>query len=80
MNAEQARTVIMEAMARVAPEIDPEGIVDDRDLTRQLDLDSMDYLHWMLEINRVTGIEIPERDYDRFMTISDATRYLVAGR
>ena len=59
MNADQARTVILEAMVRVAPEADPAALDDDRDLTTQLDLDSMDYLHWMLEINRATGIEIP---------------------
>ena len=78
MNVTEARTVIIAAMTRVAPEIDPATIDDDLDLTRQLDLDSMDYLQWMLEINRTTGIEIPERDYDSFMTVADATRYLVA--
>lgn len=80
MNSEQARTVIIEAMKHVAPEIDPATVDDGLDLTRQLDLDSMDYLQWMLEINRTTGIEIPERDYGEFMTLADATRYLAAAR
>jgi acyl carrier protein len=78
MNRDQAHTVIVDAMSRVAPEIDPADIGEHAELTEQLDLDSMDYLNWMLEIHRMTGIDIPERDYPRLMTIADATTYLVA--
>ncbi len=78
MNREQARQVIIEALAEVAPEVDPTGIAADVDFTEQLDLDSMDYLNWLIEIHHATGIEIPERDYSQLMTMTDATGYLVA--
>lgn len=78
MNRDQARRTIMTALADVAPEVDAAGIDPETDLTEQLDLDSMDYLNWLLEIHRTTGIDIPERDYNRLMTIAAATEYLVA--
>lgn len=48
------------------------------DLTEQLDLDSMDYLTWMLAINKATDIEIPQRDVSRLLPIQGAAEYLVA--
>ena len=77
MTAEQARRAIFEVLGEVAPEVDPGSVDDDVDLTEQLDLDSMDYLNWMIGISEVTGIDIPQRDVARFLTIRGAIGYLV---
>lgn len=77
-SVEQAKEIIFTALGEVAPEVDPRSIDHAVDLTEQLDLDSMDYLNWMLGINAQTGIEIPERDYSKFMTIDGAAAYLLA--
>jgi len=47
------------ALTEVAPETDPGAIDPDRDLTEQLDIDSMDFLNVIVAINEQTGIEIP---------------------
>ena len=78
MNSDQARMTIRATLESIAPEADFTRVDDEFDLTEQLDLDSMDYLNWMLEIYRQTGIDIPQRDYSRMLTVADATRYLVA--
>ena len=80
MKPNEALGVILSVLADVAPEVDVEDIDAGVDLTEQLDLDSMDYLNWMLGINRETGIEIPERDYPKFMTLNGAVDYLVGAR
>ncbi len=80
MKPNEALGVILSVLADVAPEVDAEEIDAGVDLTEQLDLDSMDYLNWMLGINRETGIEIPERDYPKFMTLNGAVDYLVGAR
>ena len=80
MKPKEALGVILSVLADVAPEVDVEDIDAGVDLTEQLDLDSMDYLNWMLGINRETGIEIPERDYPKFMTLNGAVDYLVGAR
>ncbi|HLF42554.1 MAG TPA: acyl carrier protein [Acidimicrobiia bacterium] len=77
MNKEEARQTIFEVLGEIAPEVDPATVDDSSDLTEQLDLDSMDYLNWMLGINQVTGVEIPQRDVSRFLTIDGAVEYLV---
>lgn len=78
MNTDQAHEIIVAALGEVAPEVDATGIDPEVDLTVQLDLDSMDYLNWLLEIHRATGIDIPERDYGQMMTVADAARYVAA--
>jgi len=77
MNQESARQTIFEVLGEIAPEVDPATVDDSLDLTEQLDLDSMDYLNWMLGINQATGVEIPQRDVSRFLTIAGAVDYLV---
>ncbi|MDH3249385.1 MAG: phosphopantetheine-binding protein [Acidimicrobiia bacterium] len=68
--------VIYDVLADIAPEVDASEIDMSVDLTEQLDLDSMDYLHWLVGINAATGIEIPDRDASHFMTIDGAAKYL----
>jgi acyl carrier protein len=77
MNIDEAKSLIFEVLADIAPEVDAKQVDPSMDLTDQLDLDSMDYLAWMLGINHATGIEIPQRDVSKFLTIDDAARYLV---
>ncbi len=78
MNNAQAREVIFQVLGEIAPEVDPSTVDDTIDLTEQLDLDSMDYLNWMLGINAATGIDIPQRDVSQFLTIDGAVGYLVS--
>ncbi|HEY4607413.1 MAG TPA: phosphopantetheine-binding protein [Acidimicrobiia bacterium] len=77
MSPEQARKVIFEVLGDIAPEVDESSVDDDLDLTEQLDLDSMDYLNWMVGINEMTDVDIPQRDISKFLTIAGAVAYLV---
>jgi acyl carrier protein len=78
MNTDQAKAIIFRVLEDIAPEVDPSTVDHEVDLTDQLDLDSMDYLNWMLAINKTTGIDIPQRDVSKFITIDGAADYLVA--
>ena len=78
MTREQARELIFDALADIAPEVDRDGVDDNVDLTEQLDLDSMDYLTWMIAISEETGLDIPQTDVSRFLTVHGAVSYLVA--
>jgi acyl carrier protein len=77
MNRQQARQLIFDALADIAPEVDRDEVEDTIDLTEQLDLDSMDYLTWMIAISEETGLEIPQRDVSKFLTVDGAVGYLV---
>jgi acyl carrier protein len=78
MNREQARDLIFDALADIAPEVDRLQVDDDVDLTEQLDLDSMDYLTWMIAISQDAGLDIPQADVSAFLTVDGAVNYLVA--
>lgn len=77
MNTQEAKQVIFQVLSDIAPEVDPGQVDHTLDLTEQLDLDSMDYLNWMLGINQASGIDIPQRDVSEFLTIEGAAAYLV---
>ncbi len=70
--------VVVDALTEVAPDIDPSTIDPHAELVEQLDIDSMDFLNVIVAIHEQTGIEIPERDYPRLSTLSDAVAYLDA--
>ena len=80
MNEQDMREVVIRALTEIAPDIDPAAIDADRDLAEQLDIDSMDFLNIVVLIHERTGIEIPERDYPKLSTLSDAVAYLAAAQ
>lgn len=77
MNAAEAKTTIFGVLEQIAPEVDAAQVDHGVELDEQLDLDSMDFLNWMIGISRETGIDIPQRDAKLFITIDGAAAYLV---
>jgi acyl carrier protein len=76
MTDDRLKTVLLEALASVAPEIDPGSVDPARDLRDQLDLDSMDFLNFMIAVHERLGVDIPEADYPQLSTLDAAIRYL----
>jgi len=71
-------TMILGAIADVAPELEPElaDLDHDVDFWTELQLDSMDHLSVMTRLATQTGRDIPERDYPRLTTINELRKYL----
>jgi acyl carrier protein len=78
MTADALRSVIVGALTRIAPEIDPAAIRSGVGFRDQLDLDSMDFLNFVLALHEKLGVEIPEADYPRLYTLDGAIAYLAA--
>ena len=78
MNVQDVKAGILSVLASVAPELEPELLVPDRPLRRQVDLDSMDWLNFLVGLHQTFGVDIPEVDYVRLVTLDDIERYLVA--
>jgi acyl carrier protein len=72
----QARSMICAILREIAPETDPEGLAGGEDLREALDLDSMDFMNFMVALHERTGIDIPEADYPQLRTLSGAIAYL----
>jgi acyl carrier protein len=46
----------------------------------QLDLDSMDFLNFLIAVHEATGVDIPEADYPKLRTLNDLATYLLAAK
>jgi len=70
------RAAVLETLQRVAPEISPDEIMPARPLRDQVDLDSMDWLNFLVGLHERLGVEIPEADYRKLVTLDDLVAYL----
>jgi acyl carrier protein len=78
MNREQIRQTVLEVLGQIAPEAELSTLAPDVALRDQLDIDSMDFLNFLIALNRQLQIEIPERDYGQLSTLEACVEYLIA--
>lgn len=76
MSDEEIKTMVLKEIKKIAPEADLDQIDPDTDLREQIDLDSMDILNLAIAIHERTGIDIPEADYPKMVTLAGAIEYL----
>jgi acyl carrier protein len=74
MNAEEIRTVVLAELKRIAPEL--EDVQPAKPLRDQVDLDSMDWLNFLVALHERLKIEIPEADYRKLGTLDQIVEYL----
>ena len=70
--------IMRDALHQVAPEADLGEVAPDEEMAVALDLDSMDFLNFMIGLHERTGVEIPELDYPQLATVEMCASYLVA--
>ncbi|AKK27318.1 acyl carrier protein [Mycobacterium sp. EPa45] len=70
------RAEILAVLTTIAPEVDADDISDDMLLRDQVDLDSMDWLNFLIGIHKRLQVEIPEADYQSLRTLSDLVDYV----
>lgn len=73
---EQIRAAVLAIVKRLAPEVDPAHIAPDQPLRTQIDLDSMDWLNVLASIHEKLGVNIPETDYGKVVTLDGIVAYL----
>ena len=74
------RTIVCDALQRIAPEVTPGDLKPDAPLRDQVDLDSMDWLNFLVALHRRLGVDIPESEYARLVTLDDLVAYLASKR
>lgn len=77
MTREQLSATILEALGEIAPEAVSSEIDPRLNLREQLDLDSMDFLNFVIALHKKLGVSIPETDYSRLATLDGAIDYLL---
>jgi acyl carrier protein len=72
------RTIVQEELGNIAPEMDVGTINPSADLREALDIDSMDFLNFVTAMHHRLGVDVPEIDYPKLVTLDGAVAYLEA--
>ena len=78
MDEQTIRHTIFATLRAIAPEVTPEEIATDQPLREQVDLDSMDFLNFLIGLHKKLGVDIPESDYAKLATLDALVSYLKA--
>ena len=76
MTAADIKATILDGLARIAPESDPAELSPDDQIRRTLDIDSYDFLNFLIGLHEKLGVEIPEADYGKLKTLNEMVAYL----
>ena len=80
MSDQSIQAVVKEELENIAPDVDIEAVDPSADLREALDIDSMDFLNFVTAVHRRLGVDIPEKDYPKLITLEAAIQYLEAKR
>lgn len=78
MTEAEIKAIIVAGLRRIAPESDPASLRPDQNIRAALDIDSFDFLSLLIALHDKTGVEIPEADYGKLVTLDGMVRYLAA--
>jgi acyl carrier protein len=76
MTRDEIRDAVIKALINIAPEIDPQDLQADTVLRQEFDLDSMDFLNFVIGLHETLGVDVPESDYVKLATMQGAVQYL----
>ena len=76
MSGIDIRKVVQEELNSIAPEADMASVDPAADLREALDIDSMDFLNFITAIHHRLGVDIPEIDYPKLVTLNGAIKYI----
>jgi acyl carrier protein len=70
--------IVLQALSNVAPEVDVESIDPGKDLRDQIDIDSVDFLNFVIGIHKELGVEIADADVPKLATLNSCVAYLLS--
>lgn len=76
IDRETLSNTVVSLLRAIAPELEPDALNPARPLRGQVDLDSMDWLNFLVSLHERFGVTIPEADYARLVSLNDVLDYL----
>jgi acyl carrier protein len=75
MNRDELRHAIVETLSGIAPEIDAAALEPAKPLRDQVDLDSADWLNFLVALHAKIGVDIPDAEAARLTTLDRLVDY-----
>jgi acyl carrier protein len=72
------RQAVLDTLHRLAPEVIPGDLKHALPLRDQVDLGSMDWMNFLGALEESLGVDIPESDHAKLVTLDDLVAYLQA--
>jgi acyl carrier protein len=76
MTNAEIKAAILDGLAQIAPESDPAELSPNENIRRALDIDSFDFLNFLIGLHEKLGVDIPEADYGKLNTLDEMIAYL----
>lgn len=78
MTPQAIRDAVLHILGTIAPEADLEHLQPDVGFREQLDIDSMDFLNFVIGLHKQLHVDIPEKDYPKLTTLRGCIDYLAS--
>ena len=76
MATETLEESIYAALGEITPGLDPRALDPRIALRDQIEMDSVDFLRFVLDLERRRGVRVPDLDYPRLASIAGCAAYL----
>jgi len=83
MTRDHIHGALLAALGEIAPEVDLDLLDPQRPLRQQVDLDSADWLNFLVAVHDKLGVDVPDADAGRLRTLEQLIGYCeerIAGR
>jgi acyl carrier protein len=77
MNAAELEARVRRILADITADTEALNVKADVRIRDQLDLDSMDFLNFLIAVDEALGVDIPEADYPKLRTLNDIVASLM---
>ena len=78
MTESEIRQIVRQALSNVAPEVDLDAIDPAKALRDQIDIDSVDFLNFVIGLHKELGVDIPDADVAKLGTLNSCVAYLMS--
>lgn len=76
MNEQEIKSSIFQLLKRIAPDTEPEKMDPNENIKEALDIDSFDFLQFIVGLDEQFGLETPEKDYGKLTTLNSLLSYV----
>ena len=78
MTEAEIKQVVHDALSNIAPEVDVTTIDPAKNLRDQIDIDSVDFLNFVIGLHKELSVDIPDADVAKLVTLNGCVTYLSA--
>lgn len=76
MTKDELQATVLRILSDIAPEADLTGLKPNLSIRDQVDIDSMDFLNFVIALDKELHLSVPETDYQKITTLQDCVEYL----